>query len=88
MSSNLSLHPDLVLRWIAELVRHPTIVGAVEDLIGPNVLCWSSSFLRGTFIKQHTTNFKGLYVSLLGGKWLLDETFGLSAGGGSGQHDE
>jgi hypothetical protein len=40
--------PHLFLAWAAEIVRHPAILDAVEDLLGPNLLCWSSSF----FIKD------------------------------------
>jgi non-haem Fe2+, alpha-ketoglutarate-dependent halogenase len=40
--------PHLFLAWAAELVRCPAILDAVEDLFGPNLLCWSSSF----FIKD------------------------------------
>ena len=29
---------------IYELVQHPSIVDAVEDLLGPNVVCWGSHF--------------------------------------------
>ena len=36
--------PHLLWRWAAELVRHPRILDAVEDLHGPNLLCWSSQF--------------------------------------------
>jgi chlorinating enzyme len=38
----------LLFTWLAELVRHPLILDAVEDVIGPNILCWGSSF----FIKE------------------------------------
>lgn len=38
----------LVLTWLDRLVRHPVILDAVEDILGPNILCWSSSF----FIKE------------------------------------
>jgi non-heme Fe2+,alpha-ketoglutarate-dependent halogenase len=38
----------LVLTWLDALVRHPVILDAVEDILGPNILCWSSSF----FIKE------------------------------------
>ncbi|MGH8758298.1 MAG: phytanoyl-CoA dioxygenase family protein [Burkholderiales bacterium] len=38
----------LALRWADDLIRHPRILDAVEQLIGPNILCWSSSF----FIKD------------------------------------
>ena len=40
--------PHLLFTWMADLVRHPTILDAVEDVLGPNILCWHSSF----FIKD------------------------------------
>ena len=38
----------LLFTWLNDLVRHPAILDAVEDVIGPNILCWGSSF----FIKE------------------------------------
>lgn len=32
----------LVFTWCDELIRHPKILDAVEDVIGPNILCWES----------------------------------------------
>ena len=32
----------LLFPWVDELVRHPKILDPVEDLIGPNILCWNS----------------------------------------------
>ena len=47
-------HPDrrdilrnkthLVLTWADTLIRHPGILDAVEKVIGPDILCWGSSF--------------------------------------------
>jgi hypothetical protein len=34
----------LLYTWASELVHHPKILDAVEDLLGPDILCWSSSF--------------------------------------------
>jgi hypothetical protein len=34
----------LLFTWLADLIRHPRILDAVEDLIGPDILCWGSSF--------------------------------------------
>ena len=34
----------LLFTWLDELIRHPAILDAVEDLIGPNILAWGSSF--------------------------------------------
>jgi hypothetical protein len=36
--------PHLLLTWLAELVRHPAVLDAVEDVIGPDILCWNTSF--------------------------------------------
>lgn len=59
--------PHLLFTWCAELIRHPTILDAVADVLGPDLLVWSSSF----FIKDgHSAG----YVS-----WHQDATYwGLS----------
>ena len=38
----------LLFTWTDALAHHPKILDAVEDLIGPDVLCWTSNF----FIKE------------------------------------
>ena len=38
----------LVFTWLDELVRHARVLDAVESFLGPDLLCWSSSF----FIKE------------------------------------
>jgi hypothetical protein len=38
----------LLFTWLNALIRHPRVLDAVEDVLGPNLLCWSSSF----FIKE------------------------------------
>jgi hypothetical protein len=44
----------LLFTWLWDLLFHPRILDAVEDVIGPNILCWSSSF----FIKEpHEPSF-------------------------------
>jgi hypothetical protein len=40
--------PHLLFTWLDELIRHPGILDAVEGVVGPNILCWSTSF----FIKE------------------------------------
>ena len=48
------LHGDLrhkshlLFTWLADLVRHSIIVDAIEDLYGPDLLCWTTNF----FIKE------------------------------------
>lgn len=57
----------LLLTWMDELVRLPAILDAVEGVLGPDLLCWQTSF----FIKEG--NDPG-YVS-----WHQDSTYwGLS----------
>ena len=38
------IKPHLLFTWLAELVRHPAVLDAVEDVLGPDLLCWNSSF--------------------------------------------
>ena len=38
----------LLFAWLPELVRRRSILDAVEDLHGPNLLCWTTNF----FIKE------------------------------------
>jgi hypothetical protein len=40
--------PHLLFTWLNDLIRHPRILDAVEDVIGPDILCWGTSF----FIKE------------------------------------
>lgn len=58
----------LLFTWLNDLIRSPAILDAVEDLYGPNLLCWSTHF----FIKEaHDPGF----VS-----WHQDSTYwGLSS---------
>jgi Phytanoyl-CoA dioxygenase (PhyH) len=58
----------LLFPFLAELVRHRRILDAIEDLFGPDILCWSSNF----FIKEAADP---AFVS-----WHQDSTYwGLSA---------
>ncbi len=34
----------LLFKWIDDLMRHPVLVDTVEDLIGPEILCWNTAF--------------------------------------------
>jgi non-heme Fe2+,alpha-ketoglutarate-dependent halogenase len=40
--------PHLLFTWLNDLIRHPRILDAVEDIVGPDILCWGTSF----FIKE------------------------------------
>ena len=34
----------LLFKWVDDLMRYPKILDAVEDLIGPDLLCWNTLF--------------------------------------------
>ena len=38
----------LLFKWLADAIRHPKILDVVEDLIGPDILCWTTHW----FIKE------------------------------------
>ncbi len=48
LSGHMRHKSHLVFTWLNDLIRHPGILDPVEDLIGPNILCWGTSF----FIKE------------------------------------
>jgi non-haem Fe2+, alpha-ketoglutarate-dependent halogenase len=53
----------LLFPWLNDLIHHDRMLDAVEDLIGPDILCWGSSF----FIKEPRNT---AYVS-----WHQDSTY-------------
>jgi len=48
ISGPLRHKSHLLFTWLNDVIRHPRILDAIEDVIGPNILCWGSSF----FIKE------------------------------------
>jgi hypothetical protein len=44
LSGNMRHKVHLLFTWANELARHPKILDAVEDVIGPDILCWSTTF--------------------------------------------
>lgn len=40
---NAKVH--LLVPWLWDMVHEPAIVDAVEDLLGPDLLCWGTSFI-------------------------------------------
>jgi len=44
----LTLKSHMPFRLFSDIIRHPRVLDAVEDLIGPNIFCWGSSF----FVKE------------------------------------
>lgn len=68
--------PHLLLRWIADLIRNPMIVDQVEDIIGPDILCWSTALWAkqpGTkhFVSWHQdANYWGLSSTQIVSAWV------------------
>ena len=48
LAGDLRHKTHLLFPWLADLVRNARIVDAIEDLYGPNLLCWTTNF----FIKE------------------------------------
>ena len=46
--SNMRHKVHLLFRWADGIVHHPRILDAVEDILGPDLLCWTTNF----FIKE------------------------------------
>ena len=36
--------PHLLFPWLNDIIRRPSLVGAIEDLLGPNLFCISTGF--------------------------------------------
>jgi ectoine hydroxylase-related dioxygenase (phytanoyl-CoA dioxygenase family) len=48
LQGNYRHKTHLLFTWADALVHHPAILDAVEDAIGPDILCWTTNF----FIKE------------------------------------
>lgn len=48
ISGGMRHRSHVLFPWINEVIRHPKILDAVEDVFGPDILCWNTSF----FIKE------------------------------------
>jgi non-haem Fe2+, alpha-ketoglutarate-dependent halogenase len=48
LKGDLRHKSHLLFAWLGDLVRREQIVDAIEDIYGPNLLCWTSNF----FIKE------------------------------------
>lgn len=51
LSGPLRHKTHLLFTWLNDLIRRPSILDAVQNIIGPNILCWGTSF----FIKEART---------------------------------
>ncbi len=44
LPARVNQKPHLLHPWMNDLVRHPRILDAVEDILGPDLLCWGAQF--------------------------------------------
>ena len=58
----LAFKAHLPFKFMSDIIRHPRILDAVEDVLGPNILCWGSSFFQKNahdprFISWHQDSY-------------------------------
>ena len=76
----------LLFKWVDDLMRHAKILDAVEDLIGPDILCWNTLFWikesgSESFVSWHQDlNYWGLDNSELVTVWLALSPASLESG--------
>ena len=72
----LRTKPHLLFKWVDELMRNTTILDCIEDLIGPDILCWNSWFWikeanSPSYVSWHQdSQYWGLDTSKLVTAWL------------------
>ncbi|MEM7024871.1 MAG: phytanoyl-CoA dioxygenase family protein [Pseudomonadota bacterium] len=52
LAKDIRQKPHLLFTWLDDLVRNEAVLDAVEDVIGPDILCWAGSF----FTKEARTS--------------------------------
>lgn len=62
LQSKFRVKAHLPFPWLCDVVRNERLLDAVEDLIGPNILCWGASFFSKKahdprFISWHNDTF-------------------------------
>jgi chlorinating enzyme len=76
----------LPFRWLNDIVRHPGILDAVEDVLGPNLLCWGTGFFQKNardprFVSWHQDSYYyGLDPSETCTAWLAFTPSNLESG--------
>lgn len=46
MQKRFKIKAHLPFPWLCGLISHPRLLDAVEDIMGPDILCWGSSFFQ------------------------------------------
>jgi len=72
----LRTKPHLLFKWVDDLMRNQRILDCIEDLIGPDILCWNSWFWikeanSASYVSWHQdSQYWGLDTSKLVTAWL------------------
>jgi len=86
MMSRFRIKAHLPFPFLCDLVSHPKLLDTVEDLIGPNVLCWGSSFFQKepedkTFVSWHQdSTYYGLKPPNTLTAWIATSEASIAAG--------
>ncbi len=76
----------LLFKWLDDLIRDDRVLDVVEQLIGPNILCWNTLFWikeadRKSFVGWHQdTKYWGLSSDKVITAWLALSEAGVEAG--------
>ena len=76
----------LLFKWLDDLIRDPRILDPIEDLIGPNILCWNTLFWikeagSQSFVSWHQDNrYWGLSSDSVITAWLALSPAGVENG--------
>ena len=46
IQSRCKIKAHLPFQFLCDVISHPKLLDAVEDIMGPNILCWGSSFFQ------------------------------------------
>ncbi|MEK9724510.1 MAG: phytanoyl-CoA dioxygenase family protein, partial [Rhodospirillaceae bacterium] len=76
----------LLFKWLDDLIRDPRILDPIEQLIGPDILCWNTLFWikepgAGSFVSWHQdTRYWGLSSDKVITAWLALSEAGVDQG--------
>ena len=76
----------LLFKWLADIIRNPRILDAVEHILGPDILCWSTHWIikeagSPKFISWHQdSNYWGIETEGFVSVWLAISKASIESG--------
>lgn len=76
----------LLFKWLADIIRNPRILDAVEQILGPDILCWSTHWIikeagSPKFISWHQdSNYWGIETEDFVSVWLAISKASIESG--------